>query len=105
MHKKKNPLSYEEIHFIRTFQILKINENEKVESLGNAAAWEGNGNISVKMVASKRLLGAIGSKVEACMRDSPALFQTTWKTDNLDAPSYGLQYLVESARSLQDALQ
>jgi hypothetical protein len=101
LHKKKNPLSYEEIHFIRTFQIMKINENEKVESLGTAAAWEGNGNMVVKMVASKRLLGAIESKAETCMRDSPALFQT----DNLDAPSHSLQYLAESARSLQDALQ
>ncbi len=57
------------------------------------------------MSAIQKLLGALGSKVEACRRDSPAPFQTMQNTDNLDAPARSLQYLVDSAKGLQDALQ
>jgi hypothetical protein len=40
LNKEINPLSDE--HFIRTCcQIMKINENKIVESLGTAAVWEG----------------------------------------------------------------
>jgi hypothetical protein len=42
---------------------------------------------------------------ESCRRDPPVTFQTMWNTDNLDAPAWSLQYLIDSAKGLQDALQ
>jgi hypothetical protein len=58
------------------------------------------------MVATaKRLLEVLVSEAKSCRRDSPAPFQTTQNTDNLDNPSQSLQYLAESAKSLYDILQ
>jgi hypothetical protein len=57
------------------------------------------------MAAIKKLLGVLGSYAEACRRDSTVPFQSTRNTDNLDTPSRSLQYLVETAKGLQDALQ
>lgn len=51
------------------------------------------------------LLGTLGSEAKACRRDSLAPFQTMQNEDNLDAPACSLQYLVDSAKGLQDALQ
>lgn len=57
------------------------------------------------MAAIKKLLRILGSEAESWRRDSPAPFQTTRNTDNLDAPTHSLHYLAENAKNLQDALE
>jgi hypothetical protein len=53
----------------------------------------------------QKLLGALGNEAEMHRRDSPVPFQTTHNADNLDAPAHSLQYLRNSARGLQGALE
>jgi hypothetical protein len=54
LDKGKNPLSEEEIHFIRTCcQIMKISEKEKIESIGETATWEGNRENSHHLEAAR----------------------------------------------------
>jgi hypothetical protein len=53
----------------------------------------------------RKLLGALGSEAEAHSRDSPAPFQTRRTSNNLDATTSSLQYLTDSAISLQDAMK
>jgi hypothetical protein len=84
---------------------MKISEKEKIESIGTTAVWEGNGKAAETMAAIWKLIGTLGSEAEVCKRDSPAPFQTTRNTDNLDAPACSLQYPASSAKRLQDTLQ
>jgi hypothetical protein len=46
LDKGRDPLSEEEMHFIQMCcQIMKVSENEKVESISTTAVWEGKGNL------------------------------------------------------------
>ncbi len=84
---------------------MKIGEKEKIASISATAVWEGSSKVAGTIAAIKKLMGTLRSEAQACWRDSPAPFQTTRNTDNLDALSQSLQYLVASAKGLQDALQ
>jgi hypothetical protein len=59
--------------------------------------------LCVCIVCIQKLLGAQGNEEEACRRISPAPFQTTRNTDNLEALALSLQYLASSTKGLRDS--
>jgi transcriptional regulator len=69
------------------------------------ATWEESGKVQGMTSTIRKLLGALGNEAEAHCRDSLALFQTRRTSNNLDATTCSLQYLTDSARSLQDAMK
>jgi hypothetical protein len=106
LRKGENPLSEEKRRFVCTYcQILKIDEKQKIDLIGAMATWEGSGKAQGMTSTIRKLLGALGSEAEAHRRDSPAPFQTRRTSNNLDAMTSSLQYLTDSARSLQDAMK
>jgi hypothetical protein len=91
LEKKENPLSEEELHFIRRCcQILKIEEKQKVKSIDAAARRKGMGRFE-DVERHPEVTRSIRKEAEAHRRDSPAPFLTIGNAGNLDAPAHSLQ--------------
>jgi hypothetical protein len=95
----------EEVRFIQLCcRIMKVSESDKVKFItANAVIEEGNPGFAIATI--KKILEALGSEAKACRRASPAHYQASRNADDMDAPMRSLEYLGESAQSLQEALQ
>ncbi len=63
MEKGTNALSEGEMHFILTCcRILKVNEKEKIDSIGAKAMKEGRGKVQATMSTIRRNLDALGKE-------------------------------------------
>jgi hypothetical protein len=107
LYKGENLLSIEDVHFIQTCcQIMKTSESNKVKFIATTVVTEGEGNPGLTIAIVKKLLEALGSDAETFTRDFLAPYQTTRNMDNIDSHAwFSLEYLTESTRSLQEALQ
>ncbi len=67
LDKREDPLSEEEIHFIRTCcKILKIDEKQKVVSIGATAMWEGKEKVmgTISAICHPDVTGALGNEAK-----------------------------------------
>lgn len=87
----------EEVRFIQLCcRIMKVSESDKVKFIA--------ANAGFALATIKKILEALGSEAKACRRASPTPYQATRNADDMDAPMRSLEYLGESAQSLQEAL-
>ncbi len=105
MEEGTNPLSKEEMHFARTCcRILKINEKERINSIGVKALKDGRGKVQATMSAIRRNLDTLSKEAESYRRESPGRSHTTHNWDNLDAPTHSLQYSGRGGISARDII-
>jgi hypothetical protein len=82
-----------------------VSIDDKVNNIATRAMSEGEGDPSLTVAAIRKLLEAVGSEAEAFWRGSPAPYQSTQNSNNLEAHIRSFVRLYESAGSLKETMQ
>ncbi len=92
LDKAESLFSSGEIHLKQTCcQILKFDRDNKVVLIITTEVNEGKRDPTLTIMESRKLLEALRAKVEAFRGMSPALYQTTCNTENLEAQIFSVK--------------